>query len=195
MIKKTCVQCGKPFKAFKPEFDICPDCKNPKSNAKSGGDTMQRRNNYSDRGRGNPPRQEGGRGNDFEPLKREFLLDSLFTESGSIRPEVYQTVSKGIAEQFSKVDITRSAIRRFFEVVRTASEQYQWESGQIDDPIKEKLNRLLPLAHYSQQRKVTKQCFTDFMNHYINLATKDPKNLRGFKELFMSVVAYLQREN
>lgn len=153
------------------------------------------RHNSSNHGypKENPRHHEGGRGD--EKLIKDYKLESFYTDSGSILPKVYIETSEGIAEQFYDAQISRTSIRRFFEVVRTNYEKYQRDPNQPYEKIMEGIYRLRSAAHYSQIRKVTKQCFTDFMYHYIELASKDPKNLRGFKELFMCVICYLKSKN
>jgi CRISPR type III-A-associated protein Csm2 len=157
------------------------------------------RNDYrGNQGRGGQSNRysndRGGSGN--EPLKPEFKLQEFYTKTGHIVPSVFRETAQGIANQFNDAGIARSSIRRFFEMVRSINENYQ-NSAQ-DEAAKnlviQNISKLYPQAQYSQERKITKKCFTDFMAHYIDMTTTDVTNLKGFKELFTSAICYLRKE-
>lgn len=86
-----------------------------------------------------------------------------------------------------------SSVRPFFEAVRVTYENYLRDPDRSFQRAMESLNRLRPIVHYKEKRSITQHCFTDFMEHYIQLTSKDPQNLRGFKELFMSVIGYMKK--
>lgn len=199
MPKKTCDQCGKSFEAFKPEYTTCPKCKKNPKPQQIGGERMVPNDDYRNRSRGG--QQSNYRSNDrqnaeYMSLQTQFKLSSFYTDTGHIVPTVYRETAQGIANQFNDAGIARSSIRRFFEMVRSINENFQ-NSAQ-DEAAKnlviQNISKLYPQAQYSQERKVTKQCFTDFMAHYIDMTTNDVANLKGFKELFTSVICYLRKE-
>jgi CRISPR type III-A-associated protein Csm2 len=197
MPKKVCDKCGKNFEAFKPEFTTCPKCKNPKPQP-TGGDRIMRNDYRGNQGRGGQSNRysndRGGSGN--ESLKPEFKLQTFYTDTGHIVPMVFRETAQGIANQFNSAEIARSSLRSFYEMVRSINESYQ--NSEQDSAAKnlalQNINKLYPQAQYSQARKVTKQCFTDFMSHYIDMTARDIANLKGFKELFSSVICYLRKE-
>lgn len=137
----------------------------------------------------------GGNRGGPQGLPQELKLDHFYTESGSLCPDVYLETAEKIAQIFVREGLKVSSIRRFFEAVRAAHEQYTQDPDpdQKFDRAMVSVYRLRPLARYSEERDVTKRCFTDFMEHYIQLTAKDGRNLKGFKELFMSVVGYLKK--
>jgi CRISPR/Cas system CSM-associated protein Csm2 small subunit len=123
-------------------------------------------------------------------LPKHLKLDGFYTPSGAIRPEVYVNIAKEIASFFNNADLKTASVRRFFEPVRAAYERYLRDRS--FECAMERLYRLRPLAQKSEERQITKPCFTDFMEYYIELTSKDQRNLKGFKELFMSVMCYLK---
>jgi len=120
-------------------------------------------------------------------------LEGFYGPSGAIRREVYMDTAEGIAQEFNASELTTASIRRFFEQVRAAYEKYLQDPDHSYDRAMEGIYRLRPLAGKSEERGITKKCFTEFIEHYVNLAAKDERNLKGFKELFMSVIGYLRK--
>ncbi len=182
---RECSICGRQFQPRHPSHDKCPACFRS-----SGGSGRPQ-----DHGGSSSRRQDfgGRRGGPADRLPDEFKLDNFYTEAGAIRREVYLDVSEEIAKIFSQAELTAASLRRFFESVRAAYEHYLQDPDRSFDKAMERVYRLRPLARKSEERQITKPCFTDFMEHYIELTSKDPKNLKGFKELFMSVIGYMKK--
>lgn len=192
MEKKKCAKCGKEFTPLSPKMDLCKKCFQNKDNPKPGGEKMHNPN---------PTRPSGGtwkqdRNPRQETMQRIPKMETFYDEKGTLKKEIYEDTAKTIANIFNGSRIMRTtSVRSFFEAVRVTYENY------LRDPDKEKsfenamesLNRLRPLVYYKQQRNITDSSFTDFMNYYIDLTAKDPKNLKGFKELFMSIVGYMKK--
>ncbi|RJP30175.1 MAG: type III-A CRISPR-associated protein Csm2 [Candidatus Omnitrophota bacterium] len=193
-MKKVCTQCGKPFHAFKPEFEICPDCNRKNKNTDKGGASKvsEQYSSHSSRGREshNNPRRDS---REQQGLPKPLKLDQFFSSSGAVRREIYMETAEGIAQIFNQEQLTTASVRRFFESVRAAYERFTDDPNKNYEKAMESIYRLLPIAEKSEERDITKRCFTEFMKHYIDLTSKDKKNLKGFKELFMSVVGYMKK--
>lgn len=188
---KICESCGKKFSAYKETFVKCPKCVKKNSSSDKGVTVMH---NHS-----NQPRQNRNRSN-YRPRHNESAqltdkckIDGFYTETGVLRKEIYDEISNEIAMIFTKEDLKSSALRRFYESVRATQEKYQSNTNRNYEEAISELNRLKPLVEYSEKRDVTPRCFTDFMKYYIDLTEKDERNLKGFKELFMSVVGYSKK--
>lgn len=204
MEKKNCKVCGKTFKAFKPEFDTCPDCKQGKTQNQKGGGAMADYRGGPNRGgppggqpRGNPPGggyrgggYQGGRGD--VNLPQHLLLDSFY-DGENLKREVFRDIPEQIANTFKDADMKSTSLRRFYNVVRRAYDKYRFSDAHDFAPSRELIQSLDHLASYSQTRDVTKPCFTKFIKHYIDIAEKSPENLRGFKMLFESVIGFMPK--
>ncbi|MGI6456361.1 MAG: type III-A CRISPR-associated protein Csm2 [bacterium] len=191
MSKKVCKICGKRFEAFKEEFDTCSKC------IKNGGVKKQEKGEPAMQGRQDryqPERRNPSYSNSPSTLPPQLKLpNGFYDENGAIRREVYDSVSLEIANQFNRDNLTTSSVRPFFESVRVTYENYLQDPEKSYPKAIEKLYRLLPLANYKQQRRITNSYFTSFIQHYIDLTTQEPRNLRAFKELFMSIIGYMKK--
>ncbi|MCG3200105.1 MAG: hypothetical protein GHCLOJNM_04635 [bacterium] len=192
-MKKKCISCGKIFDAPKATYFKCPECYSGKSPASGGGSEMKNPHGPFQGSKGGGPRSNFSQSDRPGGLPKDLCLDSFFTPDGAIREEVYIKTAKGIAQALAEdtPTVTTASVRRFFESVRAAYDRYLQERSY--PKALEGIFRLHPLAKRSQDRGITNAAFTDFIFHYANLTAKDEKNLRGFKELFMSVVCYLKK--
>ena len=208
MEKKVCKFCGKSFKAFKPEFDTCPDCKKRKNPSEKGEIPVADYRSGSNRG-GSPP---GGPHRGYPPsggsrpggashsssrgevnLEQRLLLNSFY-EGENLRREVFQDVPEQIALTFDRAGMKSTSVRRFYNVVRMAYDKYRFSPERDFSVSRELIQSLDHLATYNQTREVTMPCFTKFIKHYIDLAEKSPENLRGFKLLFESVIGFMPKK-
>ncbi len=195
-MKKKCESCGKEFHAIKDSFKYCPECYQKKREKSSGFQEKISQNSKASgmaSGSGYGARKDDHKGSWNSPLSEHLKLDGFFSSNQSIRhEEVYRETSEGIAQEFMKAQLKASSIRRFYECVRAAYERYL--QNHSFEEAKESIYRLRPLATRSETRGITKRCFTDFMKHYIDVTVKSERNLRGFKELFMSVICYMKND-
>jgi hypothetical protein len=192
-MKKTCSKCGKPFEAFKPEFDTCPKCNKKPSQI---GERSKSMNTHQSRDSHNSHQREerSNQYNQSRPSSHEEIpfLQNFYTETGAICRRVYIDDSKEIARIFYENNMSSSSIRRYYVSVLGAYERYLMDHS--FDRAMECIYRLRAKAHYDEERGVTKKCFTKFIDHYIELTSKDEKNLKGFKELFMCVIGYMPKD-
>lgn len=187
-----CQSCGQDFKQLNPGDLYCFQCAK-KQNILSGGvKTMdhRRNDNRSSNDRRDRRDQHSKEQERYGNLPKHLMLESLFTETGAIKKQVYMETAENIAEIFTNSGISPTIIRKFFESVRAVHEKYSQDPQKNFDNAMASLYRIIAIANKSEDRGVTKRCFTDFLDHYVTISEKNERNLKGFKELFMSVVCY-----
>jgi CRISPR type III-A-associated protein Csm2 len=127
-------------------------------------------------------------------LESECLLPSFY-DNGDLRTEVFRGIPQRIAKTLQGAGMTRTSTRRFYNVVRRAYDRYRVDPKRRFGPSREMIESLEPLVAYSQTREGgTPPCFSTFIKHYVDLAVREERNLRGFKYLFQSVVAFITRK-
>ena len=185
-ITKRCRSCGKEFQPRDPRHDLCQDCfRSTRGPARGSGGSRRGQERY-----------DQASDERVQWSKEKHELPDFYTPSGAIRREVYMETAEEIAQLFNRVrdpELKAASVRRFFESVRAAYDRYTQHPERSFESAMELIYRLRPLARKSEERKVTHPCFTKFMEYYIELTSKDRRNLKGFKELFMSVIGYMKK--
>lgn len=184
IIKKKCKQCGKEFEPSNYKHDTCPTCF---GTSQKGDSPMSQKNDHKKH------EYQDSSNKQSSNLPHHLKLNHFYTENNALRKEIFIDTAEEIARIFNRDKLTTAAMRRFFESVRAANERFVHDTEKNFNKAMEGIYRLKPLAHKSQERGITKQSFTEFMDWYIDLTAKEPRNLKGFKELFMSIIGYMNK--
>ncbi len=142
------------------------------------------------------PRRSGPTGGPQQPvsLPADYLKHGYFDASGDIFPElvtgdqVLEVVRK-IGQGQGESQLKASQLRRFYGKAKNIEQKL--DAGQAFDSVRAELLTLQALAANTVARGIASECFKDFIDRNVALASKDEKHFRkGFLLHFQSVVAY-----
>jgi CRISPR/Cas system CSM-associated protein Csm2 small subunit len=165
--------CGK---SKKPDFPTCLDCSQKAREARDsrGG------SHYSGTA-------------SSATLPKDYLSGGYFESKNGknyIREEVFMSWAKEVSVSLKQDGLTSAAIRRFFSKLRAI--EYKYKMFHDFDLAREGIYAFARDVSYTENRGVTPQLFSRFIEKNIVEAKKDSEHFRAFIEHFQSVVAYFK---
>lgn len=133
-------------------------------------------------------KREGG-----ATLPAGYLVGGYFETKGEkqyIREEVFISWAKEMASALRKQNLTSAAIRRFFSKLRAI--EYKYKMDRDFNRAREAIYAFARDVAYTENRGVTPELFSKFIELNISEAKKDSENFKAFIEHFQSVVAYFK---
>jgi len=159
--------CGKPKN---PQFPTCRDCA---SKASSSGYQSSSRN--------------------ISSLRAGYLADGYFEiKNGKnyIKEDVFIKWPQDISADLRNAGLSPNAIRNFFNKLRAVEHNYKVTKD--FDKTRQDIYSFCRDVKYTENRGVTPELFTKFIDANIDLAKKDPEHFKAFIEHFQSVIAYFK---
>lgn len=126
-------------------------------------------------------------------LRDGYLSGGYFeTKNGKnyIREDVFIKWAREVSSDLRQQGLTSAAIRRFFSKLRAV--EYKFKMNHDFDSAREGLYAFVRDVSYTENRNVTPQLFSRFIEANIAEAKKDTEHFRAFIEHFQSVVAYFK---
>ncbi|MBI4847719.1 MAG: type III-A CRISPR-associated protein Csm2 [Nitrospirae bacterium] len=166
-MKKTCLDCGKEFVPKEQHHKICFDC--------------------------NKKKHEGAGGTDKTRLKLpdDYLAKSYFDEKGHLREGIFKDDAKEVARVLASLRMSPTSLRAFYNKLIAIENKFKSSDNNFD-LIKPNIYAFERDVAYQVSRGVVSEEFRKFINKNAELAKKGPKEFKGFKEHFLSVLAYFK---
>lgn len=115
-----------------------------------------------------------------------------------LKKEVYIDMPYKISKLLAAGNMGRNKLRAFFSMIRIAYDRYSiTKNDERFEEIKSNLlQRVIPIVNDRTRRGVTPGAFKEFIENGLQIVLKDNtgKELYGFKEHFMSVIAYSKEQ-
>ncbi len=159
-------KCGK---TKKPEFPTCWEC-SQKAKGGSGIITPGLRAGYLD-------------GGYFEVKNgKNYIKESVFIKW-----------AQDVSADLKKQSMSPTAIRNFFNKLRAV--EYNYKATKDFDRTRQDIYAFCRDVKYTENRGVTPELFTKFIEVNIAEAKKDDEHFKAFVEHFQSVIAYFKDKN
>lgn len=180
--------CNKPTTEERHPF--CPDCNRKKNQAAAGSSKVVSSGNnkvsVATPPSPVPPSVSG--------FPENYLPDGYFNKINGklyIKEEVFTSWAIDVSTKLKLQKMTSTKLRGFFTKLRSVEYRYK-EAGRDFERAKEKLYSFKRDAKNSENKGVTPELFTKFIDKNIDLATKDMEHFMAFVEHFQSVIAYFK---
>ena len=161
---KKC-KCGKPIKNDR--FDTCFDC-------------SQKQRQHSD-------------GHDIsrQKLPTDYLSQGYYDEGGQLRADIFKDEAKIAANVLASWNTTPTSLRAFYNKLKAIENKYKY-SGNDFNLIKPGLYAFERDVAYQISRGVVSEEFRKFININSEIASKGPREFKGFVEHFLSVLSFFK---
>jgi CRISPR/Cas system CSM-associated protein Csm2 small subunit len=113
------------------------------------------------------------------------IKDTLYQDK-YLKKEVFLDIPERLAKLFQQGNMGMNKLRAFFCMVRNA----YLAKEQSFEMIKPQLWAFQRATEDRTRRNITPESFREFVNYYIQIASKNKEELYGFMELFRSIIAY-----
>ncbi len=154
----------------RPNFPTCYDCA---QKGKSNGYQSSNKNSKS--------------------LRDGYLAGGYFeTKNGRnyIKEDVFIKWAQDISTDLRSEGMSPTAIRNYFNKLRAVEHNYKVTKD--FDKTRQDIYSFCRDVKYTENRGVTPELFTKFIDSNIALAKKDPEHFKAFIEHFQSVIAYFK---
>jgi len=129
-------------------------------------------------------------------LRDGYLTGGYFeTKNGKnyIKEAVFIKWAQDISADLRGERLSPTAIRNFFNKLRAVEHNYKVSKD--FDKTRQDIYSFCRDVKYTENRGVTPELFTKFIDANIALAKKDPEHFKAFIEHFQSVIAYFKDKN
>jgi CRISPR-associated protein Csm2 len=166
-MKKKCQECGEEFLPKEPHHKICFSC--------------------------NKKRHESSTGFDKAKIKLpdNYLANGYFDEKGYLREGLFKEEAKVVANILASLRMTSTSLRAFYNKLIAIENNYKSSNNNFD-LIKPTIFAFERDVAYQVSRGVVPEEFRKFINKNAELAKKSIEEFKGFKEHFLSVLAYFK---
>ncbi len=166
-MKKVCETCKKEFIPKESHHKVCSDC--------------------------NRKRYETGATSERASLKLpdDYLAKGYFDDKGYLREGIFKDEAKEVVRVLAALRMTPTSLRAFYNKLIAIENKYK-NSDNNFDLIKPNVYAFERDVAYQVSRGVVSEEFRKFINKNAELAKKGPKEFKGFKEHFLSVLAYFK---
>lgn len=124
-------------------------------------------------------------------LPEGYLANGYFDEKGYLREGIFKDDAKEVARILAYLRMTPTSLRAFYNKLIAIENKYK-ASGNNFDIVKPSIYAFERDVAYQVSRGVVSEEFRKFINKNAEFAQKGPKELKGFKEHFLSVLAYFK---
>lgn len=166
-MRMKCQECGNEFVPKEPHHKICFDCNKRKYKSSI----------------------------DFErskiKLPDNYLDKGYFDEKKYLREEIFKGEAKEVARVLATLRMTPTSLRAFYNKLIAIENKYKASNNNFD-LIKASIYAFERDVAYQVSRGVVSEEFRKFINKNAELAKKGPEEFKGFKEHFLSVLAYFK---
>lgn len=109
-----------------------------------------------------------------------------------IKEDVFINWAQEISADLRREGLSPTAIRNFFNKLRAVEHNYSVTKD--FDKTRQDIYSFCRDVKYTENRGVTPELFTKFIDSNITLAKKDPEHFKAFIEHFQSVIAYFREK-
>ncbi|MEW6068476.1 MAG: type III-A CRISPR-associated protein Csm2 [Nitrospirota bacterium] len=166
-MKKICLECKKEFVPKEQYHKICSDCNKKKHEVSGGADKTKLR------------------------LPDDYLAKGYFDEKGYLREGIFKDDAKEVASVLAALRMTPTSLRAFYNKLIAIENKYTVADNNFDI-VKPSIFAFERDVAYQVSRGVVSEEFRKFINKNAELAKKGTKEFKGFKEHFLSVLAYFK---
>ncbi len=167
-MKKKCQDCGNEFIPKEQHYKVCESC-NKKRRGSSEGTDRQR-----------------------VKLPDDYLKKGYFDDEGKyLRASIFKEEAKEIANILAILRMSPTSLRAFYNKLKAIENRYK-NSNNNFDLVKPAIYAFERDVAYQVSRGVVSEEFRKFINKNAELAAKGPRELKGFVEHFLSVLAYFK---
>ena len=124
-------------------------------------------------------------------LPEGYLSNGYFDEKGYLREGLFKDEAKEVAKVLAALRMTPTSLRAFYNKLIAIENKYKSSDNNFD-LIKPNIYAFERDVAYQVSRGVVSEEFRKFINKNADLAKKGPKEFKGFKEHFLSVLAYFK---
>ncbi|UOF92510.1 type III-A CRISPR-associated protein Csm2 [Fodinisporobacter ferrooxydans] len=130
------------------------------------------------------------------PNNYEYLKNGYYTDSSNkrLRRGIIIEDAKRVAEDLvsGKIKMTSTTLRRFYSKLLSAYEKYK--SNNDFEGIVNQIEALIPDAEIAVKREVAPYQFKNFIRENVNLASRNPDNLKGFVRHYQSIICFFSEK-
>jgi CRISPR type III-A-associated protein Csm2 len=129
-------------------------------------------------------------------LRDGYLQGGYFdvkNEKHYIKEDVFIKWAVDVSTDLKKQGMSSTAIRNFFNKLRAV--EYNYKSTKDFDRTRQDIYAFCRDVKYTENRGVTPELFTKFIEANIAEAKKDDEHFKAFVEHFQSVIAYFKDKN
>jgi CRISPR type III-A-associated protein Csm2 len=129
-------------------------------------------------------------------LRDGYLADGYFEiKNGKkyIKEAVFIKWAQDVSADLRSEGLSPTAIRNFFNKLRAVEHNYKVSND--FDKTRQEIYSFCRDVKYTENRGVTPELFTKFIDANIALAKEDPEHFKAFIEHFQSVIAYFKDKN
>lgn len=124
-------------------------------------------------------------------LPEGYLVNGYFDEKENFREGIFKDEAKDVARVLAALRMTPTSLRAFYNKLVAIENKYKSSDNNFD-LIKPNIYAFERDVAYQVSRGVVSEEFRKFINKNAELAKKGPKEFKGFKEHFLSVLAYFK---